>query len=113
MKRIVGGLMTALAAGSLLIAGGTVGAVARHPAPKGTAPLVIGEQDGSPTYTENFNPFSPNALAGWEYMYEPLVAIGGLIGNQVPMLAVKPGVWSNGAKTLTFTLRQGVEWSNG
>jgi len=109
------GLAAGVAAATLLIGTGVAGvAAASHhrAAPMGKSTLVLGDQDGSPTYTANFNPLSVNALEGWWYMYEPLVAIGGLTGNAVPMLATK-WAWGNGNKTLTFTLRSGVKWSNG
>lgn len=112
MKRIMTGV-TALAASALVM--GTLAAgvtAARHMKTMGTATLTFGDQDGSPTFAENFNPFSPLALEGYEFMYEPLIAIGGLTGNVVPMLATG-SKWSHGNKTLTFTLRSGVKWSNG
>ncbi|WP_258112489.1 ABC transporter substrate-binding protein [Alicyclobacillus sp. SP_1] len=77
----------------------------------GTAPLVIGAQDGSPGYTENFNPFSPNALEGEFFMYEPLYEVDGLTGAKTPWLATSYQ-WV-GTKKLEFTIRQGVKWSNG
>lgn len=45
-------------------------------------------------------------------MYEPLISIGGLTGNVVPMLATG-AKWTNHNKTLVFALRSGVKWSNG
>lgn len=113
MKRLMAGVTAAVAASTLLMVASTAGVTAaNHHKAMGTATLVLGDQDGSPTFTENFNPFSPNALEGWWYMYEPLIAIGGLTGNQVPMLATAQK-WTNGDKTLVFTLRSGVKWSNG
>ncbi len=115
MKRLMAAVTAAVAASTLLIVGSTaVVTAARHHATMGSAPLTFGDQDGSPTFTEDFNPLSPssNVLEGWWYMYEPLIAIGGLIGNQVPMLATSQK-WTNGDKTLVFTLRSGVKWSNG
>jgi peptide/nickel transport system substrate-binding protein len=112
MQRLMAGITAAVAASTLALAASVAGAAVVHRAPMGTAPLVLGDQDGSPTYTENFNPLSPNALEGWWYMYEPLIAIGGLTGDAVPMLATG-SKWTNGNKTLTFTLRSNVKWSNG
>lgn len=113
MKRLMAGITAAVAASTLLMVASTAGVTAaNHHKAMGTATLVLGDQDGSPTYTENFNPFSPNSLEGWWYMYEPLIAIGGLTGNQVPMLATGQK-WTHADKTLVFTLRSGVKWSNG
>lgn len=114
MKRLVAGVTAALAASTMLMVAASAGVATAAPHHKamGTATLTFGDQDGSPTFTENFNPFSPLALEGYEFMYEPLIAVGGLTGNPVPELATGDK-WSNGNKTLTFTLRSGVKWSNG
>jgi peptide/nickel transport system substrate-binding protein len=47
-------------------------------------------------------------------MYEPLEFVNILQSNNppVPMLATS-SAWSNGFKTLTFTIRDGVKWSDG
>lgn len=107
----VGMIAASAASASLILGAGIVGAApVKHT--MGTVPLVLGDQDGSPTYTENFNPFSVNALEGWWYMYEPLYVVDGLTGAQNPWLATTYA-WSHGDKTLTFTIRSGVKWSNG
>jgi peptide/nickel transport system substrate-binding protein len=77
----------------------------------GKYPLVLAQQDGSPGYTENFNPFSVNDLGGVTYMYEPMYEINSLTGQQTPWLATSYK-WI-GTKKLQFTIRQGVKWSNG
>lgn len=116
MKRLIAGVTAAVAASAMMMVGAASGVTAanHHRAGMGTATLVFGDQDGSPTFTQNFNPLPPSStvLEGWWYMYEPLIAIGGLTGNQVPMLATSQ-TWTHGDKTLVFTLRQGVKWSNG
>ena len=76
-----------------------------HPA------LVLGDQDGSPGYTENFNPLSVNALEGWEFMYEPMYIINNLNGHETPWLATSYH-WI-GNRKVQFTIRSGVKWSNG
>lgn len=77
----------------------------------GKRALVLGDQDGSPGYTENFNPFSVNALNGIMFMYEPMYEVDGITGKQIPWLATAYK-WVNNT-TLQFTMRQGVKWSNG
>lgn len=77
----------------------------------GKRALVVGDQDGSPGYTENFNPFSVNALNGIMFMYEPMYEVDGITGKQIPWLATAYK-WVNNT-TLQFTMRQGVKWSNG
>lgn len=112
MKRFIAGLSAVIAASSLLMVASMSGVTAAQSSGMGTATLTFGDQDGSPTFTENFNPFSPVSLEGYDFVYEPLIAIGGLLGNPVPMLATGDK-WTNGNKTLVFTLRQGVKYSNG
>jgi peptide/nickel transport system substrate-binding protein len=107
--------MGAAAVASLLLVGAGMGTTSAKTATSsdamGTYPLVLGEQDGSPGYTENFNPLSVNALEGWEFMYEPLYAVDTLTGKKTPWLATSYK-WANN-KSLQFTIRRGVKWSNG
>src|SRR5438105_7651780 len=78
--------------------------------------LVIDNVSGS-TWTCQFNPFN-SALLGpgitFALVYDPLEFVNILqSGNSpVPMLATS-SQWSNGFKTLTFTIRKGVTWSDG
>ena len=64
-------------------------------------------------WVRNFNPFSPNALwptrAG---VYEPLMIFNTLSGDYVPWLATEYR-WGSDGRTLEFTLRSGVKWSDG
>jgi peptide/nickel transport system substrate-binding protein len=82
---------------------------------------VAGEAVGM---TRVFNPFLPTTafnLAGNDvtgggasgFVYEPLVQVDYVRSNYViPWLATS-WAWSNGNKTLTWHLRQGVNWSDG
>lgn len=76
------------------------------------APLnVVVYPQGS--WSENFNPFSPNALPGTVgFLYEPLVQFVNITGKSVPWLA-RSYQWSQNDTVLTLKLRQGVHWSNG
>ncbi len=102
-------------AASLLLLGasmGVVGATTAKPAnAMGKYPLVLGDQDGSPGFTQNFNPFSPNSDEGLGFMYEPLYLVNSLTGKQTPWLAT--GYKWVGNKEAQFTIRSGVKWSNG
>jgi len=74
--------------------------------------------------TRVFNPFLPTSalgLAGNDvtsgtssgFIYEPLVQVNYVKSTDViPWLAAS-WTWSNGEKTLTWHLRQGVKWSDG
>jgi peptide/nickel transport system substrate-binding protein len=78
--------------------------------------VVIVNVSGS-TWTCQFNPFNSSVLGPgitFALMYEPLEFVNILqSGNApVPMLATS-SQWSNGYKTLTFTIRSGVKWSDG
>jgi peptide/nickel transport system substrate-binding protein len=77
--------------------------------------LVIDNESGS-TWTCHFNPFNPAVnLTANGFVYEPLEFVDILrTGSSAvtPWLATG-SQWSNGYKTLTFTIRQGVKWSDG
>src|SRR5437763_14040243 len=78
--------------------------------------LVIDNVSGS-TWTCQFNPFNSAVLGPgitFAPVYEPLEFVNILqSGNPpVPMLAAS-AQWSNGFKTLTFTIRKGITWSDG
>ena len=74
--------------------------------------------------TRVFNPFLPTSaigLAGNDvlggsssgFIYEPLVQVNYVRSNDdIPWLATS-WTWSNGDKTVTWHLRQGVKWSDG
>ncbi|MBV9832227.1 MAG: ABC transporter substrate-binding protein, partial [Marmoricola sp.] len=77
--------------------------------------LVIDNESGS-TWTCQFNPFNPAVtLVSFGFIYEPLEYVDIL---QSGSNAIKPWLaassqWSNGFKTLTFTIRSGANWSDG
>jgi len=73
--------------------------------------VLLASDDGSPTYTENFNPFSPSTRLGSTYMYEPLEVVNTLDGTATPFLAT--GNKFTDPSTLVYTIRSGVTWSDG
>lgn len=74
--------------------------------------LTIG-REGNTSFTRNFNPFSPNALWPTSFaMYEPLFVQNRGSGELDPRLATEWQVSEDGT-TITFTLRDGVTWSDG
>ena len=77
----------------------------------GASSLLVGGDTGSPTFTRNFNPFSPNKRNLTTYMYEPLEVVNTLDGTATPFLAT--GYDQPNAKTVVFHIRQGVKWSDG
>jgi peptide/nickel transport system substrate-binding protein len=75
--------------------------------------------EGSPSgpVSQDFNPFSttsaPNILGFTYLIYDPLMQFDLLKpGVTYPWLATAY-TWSNGGKTITFTLRSGVKFTNG
>jgi len=75
--------------------------------------LVVDNESGS-TWTCQFNPFNPAVtLVSFGWVYEPLEYVNILkTGSVTPWLA-STSAWSNGYKTLTFTVRSGAKWSDG
>ena len=79
--------------------------------PGGT--VTIANTQGQ-TWTCQFNPFNPAVNAeSIGFLYEPLVYVN-LLQNQAetPMLA-SSYKWSDDKKSVTFTIRDGVKWSDG
>jgi peptide/nickel transport system substrate-binding protein len=99
-----------------VLAGVSGGATRVPSSAKATSKLVIDNVSGS-TWTCQFNPFNP-ALLGpgltFSLIYEPLEFVNILQSTKAPtpMLA-SSSQWSNNFKTLTFTMRSGVTWSDG
>ncbi|HVP01168.1 MAG TPA: ABC transporter substrate-binding protein [Solirubrobacteraceae bacterium] len=125
MRRFAG--FIALAAVAVLVAGcggssskttssSTSTSAAAAPANTGTVggKLVVDNESGS-TWTCQFNPFNPAVtLTSFGWVYEPLQFVNILksTSKPAPWLATS-SAWSNGFKTLTFTIRDGVKWSDG
>ena len=65
------------------------------------------------SYTQNMSPFSPNVNCGVDgLLYENLAYVNGVTGQETPMLSTGHQ-FSADNMTLTFTIRQGVKWSDG
>jgi len=78
--------------------------------------VVIDNESGS-TWTCGFNPFNSSVLGPgltFALIYEPLEFVNILQSTSPPTPWLATGSqWSNGYKTLTFTIRNGVKWSDG
>ncbi|WP_277212679.1 ABC transporter substrate-binding protein [Isoptericola croceus] len=75
-------------------------------------PLTIPREDMG-TFVRNFNPFSPNvAPMTQQAVYEPMIIFNPADGSMTPWLASE---WttSKDGKDIVFTLRDGVQWSDG
>jgi peptide/nickel transport system substrate-binding protein len=81
------------------------------------APLVIVDNTGQ-VFAQTFNPYVSTSLGTEDNMqsmtYEPLLEFNIMQPTQapIPWLATSYA-WSNGGKTLTFTIRPGVKFSDG
>lgn len=112
MFRKSGVALTALSCLALGIAAVTTGAASAS-----TPAVLTIEGNTGVTFTNNFNPFDSSSFATQlsvrSLVNEPLMEFDTLKANtQYPWLATSYA-WSNGGKTLTFHLRQGVKWSDG
>jgi len=82
--------------------------------PSGT--LTIDNESGT-NWTCGFNPFQSGGSSGQGFslgmIYEPLVFVNVLQNQKTTPMLASSYAWSNGFKTLTFTIRSGVKFSNG
>ena len=86
-------------------------------AASGASSTLTLENNTGVTFTDNFNPLDSSSFATQmsvrSLIYEPLFEFDSLkAGVSYPWLATKYA-WSNSGKTLTFTIRTGVKWSDG
>lgn len=73
--------------------------------------MLLAADKGTPMMERNFNPYLVNKRAASSYIYEPLVVINVLDGTGTPWLASK--VAQPDARTIDYTIRDGVTWSDG
>ncbi|GAB3755098.1 ABC transporter substrate-binding protein [Zhihengliuella somnathii] len=78
-----------------------------------SGPLLTIPREDMGTFSQNFNPFSPNAAPmTTQAIYESMLIYSPADGSTVPWLAES---WEAGddGRSLTFTLRDDVKWSDG
>lgn len=79
-------------------------------APSGT--VVVSHRAAS-AWVRNFNPFAPDPINDVHgLIYEPLLVWNEVDGSGTPWLA-SDFAWSEDLMTLTATLREGVQWTDG
>ena len=107
------GLLVLLLAGITAAAWTAVGSQAGTKHTSSGSSVTIANVAGM-SWTCNFNPFNSTVqFLAFGPIYEELVFVNELkSGSATPWLASKYA-WSNHAKTLTFTIRKGVKWSDG
>jgi len=108
--RRLGATVAVAAATALTVAGCSGGGASAS----GTGQALQIANVAGTTWTCGFNPFNPNDnQLSFGFNYEPLVYVDTLKNSaQTPMLATG-AQWSSDYKTLTFTMRDGVKWSDG
>jgi peptide/nickel transport system substrate-binding protein len=113
------GVIGVIVAAGLLTAGCTAGSSTTSSSGSSSAKattnstLTISNENGA-LWTCGFSPLNTSdTLLAVGFIYEPLVYVNPLQnGKTTPMLATSYS-WGAGNKSLTFTIRQGVKWSDG
>src|SRR5450432_232140 len=114
---LAAGLAACSSGSSTSASGGSSHSSTSSPA-SSNEPALVMESSPETSITQNFNPFDVsapiNGMGATGLVYEPLLQFD--LANP----SVKPYdwlatsyTWSNGGKTITFAIRQGVKWSNG
>ena len=107
-------LATAMAAGTFVgVSTAAVSLVTAAPAAAAQAPLNLGNEQGL-LWPCSFNPFNPSdAPYSVGVTYETLDFIDALNNAKVTPWLASAYAWSDGNKTLTFTIRSGVKFTDG
>ncbi|HEV2427271.1 MAG TPA: ABC transporter substrate-binding protein [Acidimicrobiales bacterium] len=107
-------LATALTAGTFVgISTAAVSLVTASPAAAAQQPLNLANEQGL-LWPCSFNPFNPSdAPYSVGLTYETLDFVDALNNAKVTPWLASSYAWSNGNKTLTFTIRSGVKWTDG
>lgn len=101
----------ALAAVALVLTGCSIQITSQPDPTIGEDTMLINADKGNPLFNRNFNPYLTNARTAARWMYEPLILVNPLDNELTPWLASD---WSQpDAQTIDFTVRDGVEWSDG
>jgi peptide/nickel transport system substrate-binding protein len=99
----------------LLVVALTAAACGGHKSSSGSKgkTVTISNEQGT-TWTCGFNPFNSdvNFLSAGT-VYEQLTFVNGLKSGQTTDWLASSYKWSNANKTLTFTIRKGVKWTDG
>ncbi|WP_255576738.1 ABC transporter substrate-binding protein [Cryobacterium sp. 1639] len=102
--------LAALLTGAVLLTGCTAGGTAADTS--GDQLLTIPREDMG-TFSRNFNPFTPNAAPMTQQaVYESMLVYNPADGATTPWLATEWTASDDGLE-LTFTMRDGVTWSDG
>ena len=106
---------TALLAGalSLTLAAAACGTASNTPA-SGANPLLTVYNGASGQFTLNFNPFAPVPLGPTRGMiYETLMFVNLAKASDVRPHLAESFEWGPDGKSITFTIRKNVKWTDG
>jgi peptide/nickel transport system substrate-binding protein len=88
-----------------------------QPVSAGGGAVLTVESSQQNAVTRNFNPFVPSSaatlLGATSLIYEPLLQANALKPGTYYNWLASAYSWSDGGKSITFTIRPGVKWSNG
>jgi peptide/nickel transport system substrate-binding protein len=83
----------------------------------GASGTLVMESSPESTITQDFNPFvstvAPQGMGATGLVYEPLLQFDLAAPPLHYNWLATAYAWSNGGKSVTFTIRQGVKWNNG
>ncbi|HTS72763.1 MAG TPA: ABC transporter substrate-binding protein [Gaiellaceae bacterium] len=109
--------VVAMLAAAGAIATGVVAASAAGSAHAAASTTLVMESSPTNTITDNFNPFDPQSatylLGGTSLIYEPLLQFDVTNPSKVYDFLATGYKWGAGGKSITFTIRKGVKWSDG
>ncbi len=115
MRRIK--ILVVLFAACLLAAacgGGSSGGSSGNGSSGGSGSTLTIDNESGSLWTCNFNPFNLSDISySLGPVYEPLMFVNTLQSAKTTPWLASAYTWSNGNKTLTFTIRNGVKWSDG
>ena len=116
-KRVLALVAAGLLAAGLAACSSSSPATSDTSAASGTGATLVMESSPENNVTRDFNPFvstaAPQGMGATGLIYEPLYQFD--LANpttRYPWLATSFS-WGPGGKSITFTIRQGVKWSNG
>src|ERR1700733_15224786 len=116
-RRVLALVAAGLLAAGLAACSSSSPATSDTSAASGTGATLVMESSPENTITQDFNPFvstaAPQGMGATGLIYEPLYQFD--LAN--PTIKYKwlatDYSWGPGGKSITFTIRQGVKWSNG
>jgi peptide/nickel transport system substrate-binding protein len=90
---------------------------ASQPVSAGSGAVLTVESSQQNAVTKNFNPYVPSSaaslLGATSLIYEPLLQANVLKPGQYYNWLATGYSWADGGKSITFTIRPGVKWSDG